>query len=290
MDIIAESWELSAHAAGESKIATGYFAGKTLSEYIDTVGKEKLGWKAQNYDRFPLMVKFIDAKDNLSVQVHPADEYAMAVEGEYGKNEMWHILDADDDAYIYVGFNKDVTPEEIKKRIANKTLTRILNKIRVKKGETYFLKAGTVHSIGAGCFVCEVQQSSNVTYRLYDYGRKDKNGQQRELHIDKALDVMDMSAYTPKAPDRYESLMYSDYVKTLIGQCKYFTVNQYFVDGECTLPSSESSFQVFVNIYGSGTITDGENVYEIKLGETWFCTSKQTITIKGKLKILVINI
>lgn len=290
MDIIAESWELSAHSAGESKIASGDFKGKKLSEYIDIIGKEKLGWKAQNYERLPLMVKFIDAKDNLSVQVHPADEYAMTVEKEFGKNEMWYILDADEDSYIYDGFNKDVTADEIRERIKNDTLTQVLNKVSVKKGETYFLKAGTVHAIGAGCFICEIQQSSNVTYRLYDYGRKDKNGQLRELHIDKALDVLNMKASNPKPADMYESIMQNNYVKRLIGQCKYFTVNQYFVDGECSLPSSESSFQVFVNIHGSGIISDGVNSYNTKLGDTWFCTCKQKITMQGKLKMLVVNV
>lgn len=290
MDIIAESWELSAHPAGESIIASGDFIGKTLSEYIDLIGKDKLGWKAQNYDRFPLMIKFIDAKDNLSVQVHPADEYAMTVENEFGKNEMWYILDADEDSYIYDGFNKDVTADEIRERINNNTLIDVLNKVSVKKGETYFLKAGTVHAIGAGCFICEIQQSSNVTYRLYDYGRKDKNGQPRDLHIDKAIDVLNMKASNPKPSDMYESIMQNNYVKRLIGQCKYFTVNQYFIDGECTLPSSESSFQVFVNIHGNGTISDGVNSYNTKFGDTWFCTNKQKITIQGKLKILVVNV
>ena len=290
MDVIAESWELSAHPAGESKIASGDFAGKTLSDYIFSIGKEKLGWKAQNYDKFPLMVKFIDAKDNLSVQVHPADEYAMTVENEFGKNEMWHILDADEDSFIYDGFNRDVTAEEIRERIKNNTLTDVLNKIYVKKGETYFLKAGTVHAIGSGCFICEIQQSSNVTYRLYDYGRKDKNGLLRELHIDKALDVLNMNSTSPKPSDTYETIVQNNNKKRLIGQCKYFTVNLYDIDGEISLPSIESSFQVFINIFGTGTISDGVNSFDTKLGDTWFCASKQKISLQGKFKMLVVNV
>lgn len=290
MDVIAESWELSAHPAGESKIASGDFAGKTLSDYIFSIGKEKLGWKAQNYDKFPLMVKFIDAKDNLSVQVHPADEYAMTVENEFGKNEMCHILDADEDSFIYDGFNRDVTAEEIRERIKNNTLTDVLNKIYVKKGETYFLKAGTVHAIGSGCFICEIQQSSNVTYRLYDYGRKDKNGLLRELHIDKALDVLNMNSTSPKPSDTYETIVQNNNKKRLIGQCKYFTVNLYDVDGEISLPSIESSFQVFINIFGTGTISDGVNSFDTKLGDTWFCASKQKISLQGKFKMLVVNV
>lgn len=290
MDVIAESWELSAHPAGESKIANGRYAGKTLTQYIDSIGKDKLGWKAQSYDRFPLMIKFIDAKQSLSIQVHPADEYAISVEGELGKNEMWHILDADDDAYIYVGFNKDVTDEEIRTRIANNTLLQVLNKIPVKKDDTYFLKAGMVHAIGAGCLICEVQQSSNVTYRLYDYGRKDKNGNLRELHIDKALDVLDKSKYQPANHKKYEALVRTDYSKTLIGQCKYFTVNKYVINGKCVLPTDKSSFHAVVILSGSGTISNGISTYNINIGDTWFCTNLEQITLKGNCRALAVSV
>ena len=290
LEIIAESWELSAHEAGQSTIAVGELAGKTLSEYIDYVGKERLGWKAQNYEKFPLMIKFIDAKEDLSIQVHPADNYAMSLEGDYGKNEMWHILDADDDAFIYIGFNKDVTKEEIKKRIEDNTLVQILNKVSVKKGESYFIKAGTVHAIGAGCFICEIQQSSNVTYRLYDYNRKDKNGKTRELHIAKALDILDMKSYSPKSMEQYEGIMHYDYVKTLLGQCKYFVVNKLFIDGECALPAIESSFQALVILEGKGTISDGTNKYNTKFGDTWLALNKVPINLEGKMSALVVNI
>ncbi len=290
MDIVAESWELSAHSEGQSRVAFGSFAGKTLTEYINLIGKERLGWKAQNYERFPLMVKFIDARQNLSIQVHPADEYALSIEGEYGKNEMWHILNADDDACIYIGFNKDVTPDEIRRRIADNTLIQILNKVPVKTGETYFLKAGTVHAIGSGCLICEIQQSSNVTYRLYDYGRKDKFGNLRELHIDKALDVLDLKAYAPKKNERFEPIGHAEFEKMLIGQCKYFTVNKYFINGECAMPLSESSFQVFVILTGNGIISDGDNFYETSYGDTWFCASRTRITLNGDFDVLSINI
>ena len=290
MDVIAESWELSAHPAGESKIASGDFAGKTLSDYIFSIGKEKLGWKAQNYDKFPLMVKFIDAKDNLSVQVHPADEYAMTVENEFGKNEMWHILDADEDSFIYDGFNRDVTAEEIRERIKNNTLTDVLNKSHVKKGETYFLKAGTVHEIGSGCYICEIYQSSNVMYRLYEFGINATNVLLGDMHVVKALYVLNMNSTSPKPSDTYETIVQNNNKKRLIGQCKYFTVNLYDIDGEISLPSIESSFQVFINIFGTGTISDGVNSFDTKLGDTWFCASKQKISLQGKFKMLVVNV
>jgi mannose-6-phosphate isomerase class I len=214
----------------------------------------------------------------------------MQFEGEYGKHEMWHILDADEDAYIYVGFNRNVTDEELRQRIADNTLIQVLNKIPVKKDETYFLKAGTVHAIGAGCFLCEIQQSSNITYRLYDYSRKDKYGNLRQLHVDRALDVLDKSQYSPRSQKTYQTIVRDNYCKTLIGQCQYFTVNKYFINGKCKMPYSESSFQAFVFLSGEGKISDGVNEYPVHMGETWFCANKMRITIDGKCSLLVVNI
>ena len=290
MDVIAESWELSAHPDGESTVAEGEFAGMTFPEYIEAIGKDKLGWKAQGYEKFPVMIKFIDAKQNLSIQVHPADEYALTVEGQYGKSEMWYILDADENACIYVGFNRDVTPGELRRRIADDTLMEVLNRVPVKKGDAYFLAAGTVHAIGAGCFICEVQQSSNVTYRLYDYSRRDKNGNKRELHVEKALDVLDMHAVTPRTFDRYNAVMGTDFVKSVIGECKYFSVTQYFVDGACDLPQSEASFLAIVVIEGEGEISDGRLSYPCTAGDTFFAAAKHRVTLKGKLKALVARV
>lgn len=290
MKVIAESWELSAHPNGEAHVDGGVFDGLSLMEYINSIGKDKLGWKAQGYEMFPVMIKFIDAKQNLSIQVHPADEYALSVEGEYGKNEMWHVLEADNDACLYIGFNKDVTAEELRKRIKDDTLMEVLNKVPVKKGDTYFLNAGTVHAIGAGCFICEIQQSSNVTYRLYDYGRKDKNGKKRELHIDKALDVLDMKATVPHEHHYGEAQVYSEYVKTVIGECKYFSVTQYYIDGECLLPITDMSFQSVVVIEGEGTISDGNVFKPCQFGDTFFIAAKDCVTLKGKMKVLIVNV
>lgn len=291
MDIIAESWELSAHPDGESKIATGLYRGKTFNEYIKRIGKSKLGWKGQTYDKFPLMVKFIDAKSALSIQVHPDDNYAFSVEGEYGKNEMWYIMDADDDAYIYVGFKRYVSKDEIKKRIQNNTLVQVLNKIPVKKGETYFLKAGTVHAIGEGCFICEVQQSSNITYRLYDYGRRDKDGNLRELHINKALDVLNNRRTDYQSAAKPQPVYDDGFVKTQLGQCKYFTVTKYDVTKECALYASDSSFKVVVVINGRGQLIDSnKNRNNIQIGDTWFIASGEQVTIAGTCTALVVNI
>lgn len=287
---VAESWMLSAHSAGQSKIATGAFKGYTLGDYIEETGKQNLGWKAQDYERFPILIKFIDATDSLSIQVHPDDDYAFPHEGDYGKNEMWYIMSAEKNAYIYMGFNKDVTEEEIRKRISDNTLIQIMNKISVKKGETYFLKTGTVHAIGAGCLICEIQQSSNVTYRLYDYNRKGKNGKPRELHLDKALEVSDMSKSTEVYRSQFGTLEFSGYKKQLLGQCKYFSATKYTIKNEMTIVPNGASFRAVVVIDGAGRIGNSKTFFNTQKGDTWFCGCKEIINIKGETTVIVVSI
>lgn len=287
---VAESWELSAHTAGQSKIATGAYKGYNLSNYIEETGRQNLGWKAQDYERFPILIKFIDARENLSIQVHPDDEYAFPHEGEYGKNEMWYIMSADKDAYIYMGFNKNVTKEEIRQRIKDNTLVSILNKIPVKKGETYFLKAGTVHAIGAGCLICEIQQSSNVTYRLYDYNRIGYTGKPRELHIEKALEVANMQKSSDSYRSQYGVLEFSGYKKQLLGQCKYFTATKYTVKNELTIVPNGASFKAVIVIEGAGKIGNDRTTSNTVTGDTWFCGCKEVIVVKGNLTIIVASI
>ena len=290
MECVAESWELSAHPAGQSVIATGKYKGFLFTDYLAAIGKDQLGWKTLGYERFPLMVKFIDARQSLSIQVHPNDDYAFPIEGDYGKNEMWYVLGADEGASIYVGFNRNVTAEEIRERIKKNTLLEVLNKVPVKKGETYFLRAGTVHAIGAGCLICEVQQSSNVTYRLYDYGRKDKNGKYRELNIDKALDVMNFRKEQDDFRITYPSTNHDGYVEKLIGECKYFSVRKYDVSTSIKLIPSESTFQVVIVIEGKCKVGNGSLTYPSEMGDTWFCGNWDTIEISGRCSTLVVNI
>lgn len=290
LENVAESWELSAHPAGQSVIATGKYKGFTFTDYLNSIGKEQLGWKTQGYERFPLMVKFIDAKQSLSIQVHPNDDYAFPMEGDYGKNEMWYIMEADEGACIYVGFNRDVSAQEVKERVKKNTLLEVLNKVPVKKGETYFLSAGTVHAIGGGCFICEVQQSSNVTYRLYDYGRRDRNGRYRELHVDKALDVMNFKKELEDFRQSYPSSVHDGYMEKLIGECKYFSVKKYDVSSSVKLLPSDSTFQVVIVIEGKCKIGNGSLTYPSEKGDTWFCGNWDTIELNGKCTILVVNI
>lgn len=294
-DVIAESWELSTHKAGQSIIAKGAYAGTLLGEYLESHSKKLLGWKCEPFERFPLLIKFIDARDDLSIQVHPDDEYALKEENEYGKNEMWYIMDCEPDAYLYYGFNRKVTPEEVRKRIEDCTLLEILNKVPVQKGQTIFVKAGTVHAIGKGILICEIQQSSNVTYRLYDYGRRDKYGNLRELHVEKALDVID---YTPVGMRKdEEDVVVSEVAATtennvnILGECKYFSVMKYEIEDEESILVDESSFVALVIIDGNGTVQCEEETLDFCTADTFFVPAgKKRIHIDGKCTLLSIKV
>lgn len=175
-DVLAEAWELSCHPDGPSYITNGEYAGKTLQQYIAAEGKEVLGSNCRRFRDFPILTKFIDAKDNLSIQVHPDNRYALKNEGQYGKTEMWYVMDAGKDAFLYYGFQKEITKEEFEKWIQEDTLLEVLNAVPVQKGDVLFIESGTIHAIGKDILIAEIQQNSNVTYRVYDYGRVGKDG------------------------------------------------------------------------------------------------------------------
>lgn len=292
-DVVAESWELSAHEAGPSQVATGSNAGMNFIEYLSVIGKKAWGWKCQSFDRFPILVKFIDAKERLSIQVHPDDTYALANENEYGKNEMWYIMEAEPGACLYVGFNREVSPEELQERIENDTLLEVLNKVPVKKGQSYFIQAGTVHAIGAGIMICEIQQSSNVTYRIYDYGRRDQNGNLRELHVEHALNVVD-TTLVPKCCDG------EDLEQQLLCECKYFFVEKYKVEEEVILNFSEASFVGIVILDGEGTISvksssletdQEEQTLEFKKADTFFIPARRgVVRVTGKCEFVRVEV
>lgn len=241
-DIIAESWELSAHPAGQSIIAEGPYSGMYFGDYINRIGPDALGWKCQAFEEFPLLVKFIDAKNALSIQVHPNDEYALSNENEYGKNELWYIMDCDENATLYCGVKTKVSRDEILQRVGNNTLTDILNEVKVKKGDAIFVEAGTIHAIGKGIMICEIQQSSNSTYRLYDYGRRDKFGNLRELHLDKALDVVNLEPSLKPVTALPSAQKFSTYTEQILCQCKYFESIKYDINSSLTFSQDESSF------------------------------------------------
>ena len=292
-DVIGESWELSAHPDGQSRIATGRYKGMLFNDYLSIIGKEALGWKCQAQDRFPVLIKFIDAKQALSIQIHPDDEYALENEGEYGKNEMWYVIDCEPDSYLYCGLSKEVSKEEIEERIKNNTITEVLNRIDVKPGDVVMVKAGTIHAIGAGILICEIQQNSNSTYRMYDYDRRDKFGNPRELHVAKALDVVDTKAYVKDNNSEVMLEENENYSQERLVQCKYFECFKYEIFKEVKLVVDEASFISVLFIAGEGTITEeasGESM-SYKAGDSFFISAgKRTVTISGNGKCIVTHV
>ena len=252
--ILAEAWMLSAHHDGMSVITTGKFTGKTFGEYL-------------RQENFPILIKFIDAEKNLSIQVHPDDSYAMKNENQFGKDEFWYILDAAPNAFIYYGFKQKISREEIKRRIEENNLLEVLNKVEVKKGDSFFIPAGTLHSVGAGVLLAEIQRSSNVTYRIYDYGRG------RPLHIEKALDVTNLS---PPVHD----------VKNFprLAACKYFIVDKINLDGKIISEVGGSvDEKTFLNVLildGAGKIFACNEELNFQKGDSIFISANS-----GKWKI-----
>ena len=255
-DKVAESWELSCHKDGRSVIANGEYAGRTLEEYIEKEGKAVLGTNCARFEYFPILIKLIDAKDNLSVQVHPDNEYALRVEGEYGKTEMWYIIDADEGAELLYGFKHEITREEFAERIKNNTLLEVTNNVPVHKGDVFFIESGTLHAIGKGILIAEIQQNSNTTYRIYDYGRVGKDGIPRELHVEKACEVTKLIPPTRPTKPQGERVQKDGYAETLLASCEYFNVNKLDVQSGAALEATERSFNSLLVIDGSFTLGD----------------------------------
>lgn len=250
---LSEAWVLSCHPDGPSVLAD---TGLTLPEYIEREGPEALGERGRQFESFPLLVKLIDARENLSVQVHPSDEYALAHEGQYGKTEMWVVLDAAPGAYLYYGFRREVTREEFARHIAEGALTDLLRKLPVQKGDVVFIPSGTLHAIGAGLVIAEIQQNSNVTYRVFDYGRTGMDGRPRALHVEKALEVTDLRPAQPTTFGPH------------LGRCRYFTTDGH--EGPFTGMCGGESFHAVLFTEGQGWLSCGGVRRRVKKGECWF--------------------
>lgn len=286
MDIIAESWELSTHPAGQSVIEGGEYDGLTLNAYIEKLGRGVLGTNCARFSEFPVLIKFIDAKQPLSVQVHPSDEYALRVEGEYGKTEMWYVVASDPGASLYFGVNQALTKEEFQKHIEDNTLTDVLYKADVKPGDVFFIQSGTIHAIGAGILICEIQQNSNTTYRVYDYGRRGADGKFRELHVEKAIDV---STLTPSDTADKQSApeVIPGGTKTALAACEYFTTEKYEVDGTVEIDVDESSFASLVITVGEGKVIGAENEVAFKAADSLFVPAGAgKVRITGKCTVV----
>ncbi len=266
-DITGESWELSAVSGDVSVVANGELSGTTLQELIDSQPENLLGKNVFERfgNNFPILIKFIDAKQDLSIQLHPNDELAKKRHYSFGKTEMWYVMDADENANLIVGFDKDVTKVEYAKSLENDTLLELLNYEQVKEGDTFFINTGKIHAIGAGVLLAEIQQTSDITYRVFDFNRRDKNGNLRELHTELALDAID---YTKKNDFKVDYSNIQDVINPMV-DCPYFTTNYLELAKDSIQDISErDSFTIYMCVGGSATITNDFGSVAIRKGET----------------------
>ena len=268
-DRVSECWELSTRDDDSSIIISGKDNGKRLK---DVITKDDIGPVMARFPYFPLLIKLIDAKGNLSVQVHPSDDYALKYEHSFGKSEMWHIISADQGGGLYVGLNKDYTKEEIEEALNKGHILDYLNFYKVKPGETYIINPGTIHAIGAGVRLIEIQQNSNLTYRLYDYNRVDQFGNPRELHIKKALEVINYQKYQPSKSE-----------DGLLADNQYFTVKEISFEKELEISANENSFISFTFLEGEGMVND----IPYSKYDTFFLPYGKRCLIKGHGKVVL---
>lgn len=282
---IGESWEISAVPGHESVVAEGPYKGMKITELIECFGPELLGSDVfDRYDgKFPLLVKLIDANDNLSVQVHPDDELARQRHDSLGKTEMWYIIGADKGAKIYSGLNRQLTPDEYVKMVEDNTIEQALAVHDSHPGDVFFLPAGRVHAIGAGNLLAEIQESSDITYRIYDYDRRDSDGNTRELHTEQAKDAIDYTFH-----EEYKSAPADQAVAdAIIAECGHFTVNRLLLDGEMKLNFSEASFTVLMCLDGNASLEYEGGLMTVKAGETVLLPAVLTyFKLKGRGTLL----
>lgn len=264
---IGESWEISGVDGHESVVAEGDDKGLNLRQIIEKYKGDLVGNAvyAKYGDTFPLLVKIIDAKGDLSVQVHPDDTLAKARHNSYGKTEMWYIIDAEEGAPIYAGLSKQITPEEYEKLVADNAIMDVIARHDSHAGDLFFLPAGRIHAIGAGNLLAEIQQTSDITYRVYDFDRRDANGNPRELHTEQAKDAIDYTVY-PEYKSEYDRNGKS---ATPLVKCQYFDVKREIIDGVSTIDASADSFMIIMCLDGEATITDNlGGVTHVKKGES----------------------
>lgn len=286
LEKLAEGWMLSCHKDGENTVENGEFKGRTLTEVVKE-NPDILGENGKRFEYFPILIKLIDAKNDLSVQVHPDNEYALRVEKEYGKTECWYILDCDEGAELIYGFNRKISQEEFKERIADNTFLETVNKVKVKKGDLFFIEAGTLHAIGKGILLAEIQQNSNTTYRVYDYGRLGADGKPRELHIEKAIDVTNcVPPARPITPEGKEN-KFDGYTEQLLTKCDLFNVEKITVTDTFNGNADNTSFVSLLVTDGSGEI----DKIKISKGDSLFIPAGYgAYTVKGSLEAVITRV
>ena len=286
-----ESWDLSSVAGDESVVANGYLKRNTIEEIVEVYMGNLVGEK--NYDRygltFPLLIKSLECCDTLSVQVHPDDEAARRRGYRRGKTEMWYIMPSVADAKLYCGFRHDMTEQEYRRRVAEGTLCEALRQYGVAEGDAFFLPTGRVHAIGAGCMLAEVQQASDVTYRMHDYGRRDKDGRERQLHVDEAAEV---TQWSTSGDERIRKAPQAGRGVELAG-CDYFCVVRYDVEGDA-VPLAEAaadSFVILIGVAGEGTVTAGNGREPLRCGESLLVAAECTdIRVEGRVSLLAVYV
>lgn len=264
---VGESWELSGVDENVSVVSNGELKGNSLNDLIETYKDELVGSVVYNQfgNTFPLLFKFIDANDDLSIQLHPNDKLAKERHNSFGKTEMWYVVDADEHSKLYVGFDKEYSKETYQSKFEKGEILEMVNDIEVEKSDVFFIDAGTVHAIGKGALIAEIQQTSNITYRIFDWNRTDNQGNSRELHTDLALDAFDFSK------TQIEKIAYNDTLNQSekLASCPYFTTNKMLVKGEVKKDFSNiNSFVVYMCVEGNSEISIGKNSVQLNVGET----------------------
>ncbi len=287
-NITGESWELSTVDGDVSVVANGDLKGKSLTELIDQYPNEILGTEVYQHfgKQFPLLFKYLDAREDLSIQVHPNNALAKKRHNSFGKTEMWYVMQADDDAELIVGFKENSSKEEYVKNLEDKTLLTILNTKKAQKGDVFFLKTGTVHAIGAGLLVAEIQQTSDITYRLYDFNRVDANGNKRELHIDLALDAINYNKVNSQKKYLKEENKSNEIV-----DCQYFTTNFIPLNNKISVNKSGETFTVYMCTEGNFEIEIEKTNYSYKQGDTVLIPARiRNYNLNGNASLLEIYI
>lgn len=288
---LAETWECSTHPDGKSIVANGEFKGKALADVIKE-HPEYLGTKHDDIKELPIMVKLIDAKEKLSLQVHPDDKYSFKHEKQRGKTEMWYVLDAEPGAKLMYGFAHPVNKDILKYAVEDGSLSKHIQKVKVQKNDVFFIPPGTIHAIGAGILIVEIQQCSNVTYRVYDYNRIDKNGKKRQLHFDKAIDVMNMEVSKDIRQNPRILHYYPGCSRELLCRCKYFEVERIQVSEGFEFSVMDTSFQILMIINGMAVLnySNTDKPLSISKGDCLFLPSALgRCSINGRVELLKIR-
>ncbi|MGL4641702.1 MAG: type I phosphomannose isomerase catalytic subunit [Cetobacterium sp.] len=287
-ELYGESWEVSCHPSGMSYVENGELEGQSLETLFQKFGKELVGDEIiDKYgEKFPLLIKYLDINDKLSVQVHPSDEYALRVEKEFGKSEVWYVMEASEDAKLILGLKPEITPEIYKEKVDKKDFTNLFNEVSVKKGDFIDVKPGVVHgTLEGSILICEIQQNSDTTYRIYDFDRE-VNGVKRELHLDKAMDVIKFGEEVEVSSElSREKIKEQDATIEELIRGEYFSIDRLLVDGKFT-DEKYKNFKIYSMLDGEGFLVAEDKKYNVKKGDTYFIPANKEVVIEGKLEVM----